>query len=625
MVKQLFFSVLMVLAASIYASAETTKKVMLEEHFDNCTAGTEESPAGDYSMTADNLFSRSGWTVGGVGSAGGCIFINEYGNMSFPGKGFVGTPKLNLQGAGGKATFTFRARLNRLPEHEKDYDDNKNTNLWYLNVLYRPATYSTTTYSYELTDEWQDFTIEVENADYSTSFTFYGHNVLVDDVMVEQEDRGIDAPANPNFTDLTVNGFTANWDTVEGAVAYRINVFSLDEDGNRVYAPKLENAKIFGGTTTKKVITGLDMHTVYYFNVKSLAPNTPDGKEGQNSTESQTVEVLGFFEAPQPKLPSDGTQDGFTAAWNGVPNTQGYNLETFIFHTAPENEIYTLINEDFSRTRNSFVANGFLDDQLSRAQWFTYFTLNQEADVLTLSNAQKDLTPGTLASPVYNFPDGAKVTVSFDYKGNNVSRAQLVIGNGSYIPVMNLRIKDGEYIYPTDTWQTLTKEFIMEEGTSTQIILQLMEGEGSMSIDNLKVTVSLTKGDKVTVPYVNTSVTDAESHYVSTEDAVRGDMLGFRVTGYALNQHNYYIYTPTSDIMGVPVAYDREPTAINGIREGNKGEAIDITGNTISVNGNFSVYGMDGARIYSGSGSVTLPGGLYIVSTSTRTVKVLVK
>lgn len=314
MVKRLLFSALVVLAANVSATAETQMKVVLEEHFDNCTAGTEDAPVGDYSMTADQLFSQTGWTVGGVGSAGGCLYINQYENKTFPGKGFCSAPKMNLSGAGGKSTITFRARLNKLPDTDKDYDSNLYTNLWYLNVLYRPATSAISVKSYELTDEWQDFSLDVENGDYSTNFTFYGHNVLIDDVIVKQEDRGIECPANPRFTDLSVNGFTANWDAVDGAVAYRINVFSLDDDGNRVYAPKLENAKVFGGKTTQKVITGLDMHTVYYFNVKAIATNTPDGKEGQNSVESQTVKVLGFFEAPTPDLPKDGSQDGFTAS-----------------------------------------------------------------------------------------------------------------------------------------------------------------------------------------------------------------------------------------------------------------------------------------------------------------------
>lgn len=199
---------------------------------------------------------------------------------------------------------------------------------------------------------------------------------------------------NPSFTEMSETGFTASWDAVEEADGYLLSVFTLDGE-TRHYV--MEDLPV---TETHHNVTGIDLNTIHYFVVKAKDAT-------RVSTESRCIEVLGIFKAPEAKEPTDVTTDGFSANWTGLDNAQSYMLQTYIIHTAPRDENYSIISEDFDGTEPYFGTAGYLDAMFNRAGWFAYFGTNERQGCFGLNNSLNFITNATLVSPMFDIPGTA--------------------------------------------------------------------------------------------------------------------------------------------------------------------------------------------------------------------------
>jgi len=88
-----------------------------------------------------------------------------------------------------------------------------------------------------------------------------GGSVSLWDVEVYSYPGGttLTSPTNANATSVTANGFTANWNSVNNAVGYDVNVYLGTNLVNTTY--------VSGSTSTNAPITGLSAGFVYTFNV----------------------------------------------------------------------------------------------------------------------------------------------------------------------------------------------------------------------------------------------------------------------------------------------------------------------------------------------------------------------
>ncbi len=217
-------------------------KVLLNEDFSKFTEGSETAPAAAeiyenrYDIP-DSYTAQPGWTGRGVHSAGGCVAIqgyeyyDEYYGETSTRKGYITTPRFDL---GGTATFTFRARA---------FDD-EGASLWVAvcDDDYGPGPDEL---ELELTTEWKEYTLTATEA--SLEMPSYIQTsveagvVLIDDIRLVFKNDRIATPRALPAINNSATEFVANWEAVNGAQAYRLNVLCKEKSANPVTGEIIQN------------------------------------------------------------------------------------------------------------------------------------------------------------------------------------------------------------------------------------------------------------------------------------------------------------------------------------------------------------------------------------------------
>lgn len=597
----------------------------INEDFSLVEGGSENAPGGIFSMTLPDAWtSLPGWTCGDARPAGQCIFLGSYANVSYPGKGFLAPPKVDASTGGAEIRVSFRARLTEMPEGQ----DGKTpeADLRNLNILFRGWDCPNQTMPVPLTTEWHNFEFYFVNGGLNTNATFYGHNVLIDDIKFESFIKSLPTPKNVEIASIDENGFSAKWDmaTDPDVNAYLVSLYTKEGD-ERSYI--FENKEVNANGIE---ITDLDMEKVYYINVKST-----DGS--RSSVESREVQVFAIFKAPVVLEPTDVSAESFTANWEPLNNATDYMVSSYIVHTAPKDEFYPIINDSFDGIGAQFIVAGYLDGLISRAQWYAYELNCADEDCLTLSNAFSFIMPGTLVSPMFDIPaDKPQVKVSFRMKGENLGAVQLSLGNGNYLNnTFGLIQSDdcNKLIYPERDWVNYEFTLHGQIGKFSQLVFQAKDGEGTYSIDDLKVEVALEAYQQLMLPKLAVSTTET-SAVIDTKDCVYGDLMAYNVFGFAKNQKGEYVTGPASSLMPVVFIYpepeeeeEETPKDEDGIESIDLSDAaITITGKIINTQGPIWVYNLNGSEVAAGQGTVEIPApGFYIVRTSAGAAKITVR
>ena len=126
-------------------------------------------------------------------------------------------------------------------------------------------------------------------------------------------------PGNPIATSATLvtrTGFTANWNAVQGATGY-----FLDVAYDNQFTNSFSGYKDFSvGNVNSFLITGLTAGQTYYYRLRS------NGVSGVSSN-SNTVSVSTSLDTPLAVSASAITRSGFTANWNITPGATGYFMD----------------------------------------------------------------------------------------------------------------------------------------------------------------------------------------------------------------------------------------------------------------------------------------------------------
>lgn len=117
-------------------------------------------------------------------------------------------------------------------------------------------------------------------------------------------------------TNVESNNFTINWEMVNNASSYLIDL-STDESFTD-YVANYESRDV--GFVTSYTVTGVDPGTFYYYRVRA---------EGNSliSRNSELGEVITFPEVPVVSAPSDVIATRFTARWQPAPGAREYFLD----------------------------------------------------------------------------------------------------------------------------------------------------------------------------------------------------------------------------------------------------------------------------------------------------------
>jgi hypothetical protein len=133
----------------------------------------------------------------------------------------------------------------------------------------------------------------------------------------------VDPPAVPEAvaaSNITVNGFTANWNAASLVYGYYLDV----DDNNDFSTPLTGYNNLNVGNVLFKAVTGLTAGITYYYRVRAYNP-------GGTSGSSNTIEIyIPVPEAPSIPVALDATNitvNSFTSNWTASERAEGYFLD----------------------------------------------------------------------------------------------------------------------------------------------------------------------------------------------------------------------------------------------------------------------------------------------------------
>lgn len=617
--------------------------VVLEEDFSLCTAGSEENPDRNYIEQANYSIPSKythtpGWSGRGIMQAGGAICI---GMVDEPGTdnemtGQIETPVLDLSRDKGNAYLTFRAKP-MAPDVEML------SIRWATDELMGSTGELTT--AYLPVGKWSTVEVPLTKCPENSIIQIWPeyHEVLIDDIKIEMHYPEIDAPKARKWTDYTGDSFTANWDAVEGADHYVINVFWIRQEGSEDQLPDYRYVVKEQETRDNFYhVEGLDPDKVYYYYVRAVKEN------GVESDDSQTVEVLALT-VPKNISVTESDFEYYSAQWDAVKKTQYYSVETLVEHTAQADEDYPLLDENFNKLPqggtmdNPFVNTiGYYDmneNGMSRANWELYEGGFIDG-AICLHNTVFSDEPyyGELVSPILicNNSTG-DITIEGDF-------AAKAAGVRPYIQIAVPGTVDGQTTWVlgaggevnadlNSEWQHLKLDYKVKPGITRFSIGT--NGNDWMFIDNLKITCRLPKDGVQMVPY---NFTDTEYNDITCRipDRRRGDRFSFAVkASYVKPGFSFFPIIVTSDwseLVDVPEKDWKWPeSGVSEVADASGFTAIGGRGELAVDNpagSHIIVMDMTGARIATISSTTALlrlPAGVYILSDGIHTTKTMVR
>ena len=129
----------------------------------------------------------------------------------------------------------------------------------------------------------------------------------------DDDPQPLPAPVATDASDITNEGFTANWNEVSGANAYQLDVATDNAFSNIVKS--YQNL-----APSSEAIDGLDDNTEYFYRVRA----SENGN--RQSAYSNTISLFTSPDAPVATAATNVTSDGFTANWESVDGLTDYVL-----------------------------------------------------------------------------------------------------------------------------------------------------------------------------------------------------------------------------------------------------------------------------------------------------------
>ena len=126
----------------------------------------------------------------------------------------------------------------------------------------------------------------------------------------------LEPPVARSATDVQIDGFQANWDSVANASSY-----VLDISRNEQFTDFLNGYRAKEVVDTLEVVTGLSRNTSYYYRVRSKG-------FGAVSSSSTVIAVqTTFFASPKAREAIELQPTSFRAVWQSVEAADGYRLD----------------------------------------------------------------------------------------------------------------------------------------------------------------------------------------------------------------------------------------------------------------------------------------------------------
>jgi phosphodiesterase/alkaline phosphatase D-like protein len=134
--------------------------------------------------------------------------------------------------------------------------------------------------------------------------------------VITVETSGVALPVALNPTNITADGFTANWSFPETPISFFLDISTKEDFSTFVEGYNSKEA----GTVTSLVVSGLNASTVYYYRLHAST-------SGGISPNSNVISVITLLGAPIAKPATNIAATSFTANWEVTSGVTTYWLD----------------------------------------------------------------------------------------------------------------------------------------------------------------------------------------------------------------------------------------------------------------------------------------------------------
>lgn len=280
------------------------------------------------------------WGVGNAYPAGGMLYFPF--SQDYP-QGKISTPWIDLSANGGTFVLEFKVKVTE--------EAKSNPNMPAMIIVETAETrgmsptwdmFEETFVNYEnITTEWTTFRLVYQGAGETTLCNIVGQGVAggmyIDDVKLYTLTPYLATPVMRRHSDFTENSFTLNWNPVEGAEKYLVNIWYDDLWGDREII-----AKDAETTSTSYKAEGTNLDDIYYYTVQAV-------NSEHSSLASMPKEL---FDIIAPKMRGAKLIDKATHLYEGgveeVVSAFGYNYFATAKRTAENDGTFTITDEHFT-------------------------------------------------------------------------------------------------------------------------------------------------------------------------------------------------------------------------------------------------------------------------------------
>lgn len=637
-----------------------TEVVLLEEDFSKFTSGSFGNPDLETYLQLDpekhtpwtvwddldpQYTAVEGWNSGDFYMAGGMgYFPNEEAHLN--------TPIVDGSGNDAICIFQFKARC---PEGQKavilaEAADVAN---WTNNWTYYPST------GMEIDDQWRTYEAVFKDCLPWMMFNIYNYpydisdpynplwgEIYIDDVKVYQIKQHIATPVMLPYSNYKGTSVDLNWNAVEGAESYLINVYKqVNENTLQEFKMNVQ------ATGTTFHLDGLESGATYYYTLRSA--------NGEYQSMETSYQEIFDLEAPVLNKVNDLKQEGtYTASWSKVPTAERYNYWAYCERVADKDGEFTVTNEDFTGIKD--MEGNLTGWTLENPSYQTYeeYYCNEMKQAGWVGHSAAPYTdyycvdgyhymgyknpgfvrPGLVSPELDLSKDGGKFKLSAKLLGeyyeqydwdndfhSGITQASIVLSNydeatGEYVVAETAELNN-----VTSNWKDFSVDFTKGTTRSKVALLTAEWNFGNLYIDDLKITQNYKTGEMLFDPFKFMRWVDGETVAVQLTDNAYGFVLKHKVA--AIKGHpteNYIKQSAFSEMeeIGKVASSIEDITSDNVTFTVNNG-----TINVVNPNGTMiNVYGTDGTMVYSGNNNanITVPThGVYIVKIGDNTQKVV--
>lgn len=628
---------------------------LLVENFKTLETGSDESPS------KINNSDLPGWEIKNVYSVGGKIYLPSSESK-------ITTPEFPKLKAGENVWFRFKAKSEK-PNGGKLFIKIEGTGKD-IEFVKGDVTIST-----PVKDNWDEYYSFFYDGTVDSKISIYLDNesspIYIDDIEIFTVDQYVSTPKMLPHSNYDGKSFIAHWTKPDGAVGYRINVFTVDskftEDENYTTS-NIKNYLVKDRFTNNNffLVEDIDPNENYYYTVTAY----------NDTTYSILSKRIGVVDVVSPKIEETSTNGkSIRFKWSPVKGATAY-------------EYSILRKKIFEKDEEVVVSEENMDDlvfphQVSRAEYgdllvryasneildvFTYYFIrrNKEEYFDTYYNGWKaayctiykegylglnnvdfiEKQTGEVAkiiSPELDLSkDDGKFSLSVKLQSANGlstrdsrtdfrTQARFILKNYNE---STCRYEISEIVYTKDVedyWKTFEVDF--SKGTNKSIVeIEVIDSIGvNLYVDDIKITQYYKKGDTAYL-LLRESITKSNEGLMLVFDTV-SDTAEYiqKVSSIKrVNAEDYYLIGKELVTSGSCEA--SAGTVTNSINNLQQPEfSVEVKNNTVYISNTgtykVSVFTLDGKSVYSGVNKdthcINLPSNTYIIHVGNKSMKLV--